>query len=93
MVVKDAAEVKLWGKTVGAIKWESDQNIGSFEYDTKFLQYQWDLSPIKMPLAKGRQVFSFPELIETKTFNGLPGLLADSLPDDYGNALVWMNLY
>ncbi len=88
MVIYDVAEVKLWGQTVGAITWNSGQNMGLFEYDTKFLQNQWDLSPIKMPLAKGRQVFSFPELTSTKTFNGLPGLLADSLPDDYGNALI-----
>ncbi len=88
MVIYDVAEVKLWGQTVGAITWNSGQNMGLFEYDSKFLQNQWDLSPIKMPLAKGGQVFSFPELTGTKTFNGLPGLLADSLPDDYGNALI-----
>ncbi len=88
MEIYDVAEVKLWGQTVGAITWNSGQNMGLFEYDSKFLQNQWDLSPIKMPLAKGRQVFSFPELTGTKTFNGLPGLLADSLPDDYGNALI-----
>ncbi len=91
------AYVKIWGELVGAIAWDSDNELASFEFDSKFRQYQWDLSPLKMPLTSGNKIFSFPELRKGKsdvydTFKGLPGLLADVLPDNYGNQLinVWL---
>ncbi len=59
-----------------------------------FLRQQWNLSPLKMPItnATGR-IFSFPELRDGLTFKGLPGLLADVLPDKYGNSLInaWLS--
>lgn len=84
-----SAYVHLWGKRVGAIAWDPEASVGSFEFEPSFLTANWELSPVKMPLggAKGR-VFSFPELKSTSTFKGLPGLLADILPDKYGNALI-----
>lgn len=89
----DFAEVKIWGELVGAVRWDSDKRLAGFEYDTKFLSKGWDLSPIKMPLKNGSRIYSFPELRQTKgenidTFKGLPGMLADSLPDKYGNQLI-----
>jgi serine/threonine-protein kinase HipA len=69
------AYVKLWGETVGAVAWNIAKN--------------WDLAPIKMPIAtSNKRIFSFPELRTVQTFRGLPGLLADVLPDDYGNQLI-----
>ena len=91
------AFVKIWGKTVGAVAWDSNKQLASFEYDSSFLALQWDLAPIKMPLKNGSRIYSFPELrikndYGVDTFKGLPGLLADSLPDNYGNQLinVWL---
>jgi serine/threonine-protein kinase HipA len=89
----DVAEVKIWGEFVGAIRWDETQQLGYFEFDEKFLRKGWELSPIKMPLANGNRIYSFPELrkgrTETEdTFKGLPGLLADALPDRYGNRLI-----
>lgn len=89
----DVAEVKIWGELVGAIRWVDEQQLGYFEYDTKFLQKGWDLSPIKMPIANGPRIYSFPELRKGRgetedTFKGLPGLLSDALPDKYGNRLI-----
>ncbi len=84
----DAAAVKLWGELVGAIQWDPKQEIDLFEYDPNFLKNTWDIAPIKMPIEKGRQIFSFSSLKHNNTFNGLPGLLSDSLPDRYGNALM-----
>ncbi len=84
----DAAAVKLWGELVGAIRWDVDRGIGLFEYDSKFQQNKWNVAPIKMPIIRGGQIFSYPDLAKTSTFNGLPGLLADALPDKYGNALI-----
>ena len=83
------AFVKIWGETVGAVAWNKETGYASFEYDPKFINTQYDLSPIKMPITNSnKRIFSFPELRETKTFKGLPGLLADVLPDDYGNELI-----
>lgn len=85
----NTATVKIWNTNVGAVAWDETTGIGSFEFEPSFLKTNWDLSPIKMPLseAKGR-IFSFSELRNEKAFRGLPGLLADVLPDKYGNALI-----
>jgi len=91
------AFVKIWGETVGAVAWNEATGVSSFEYDSKFTQLGWNLSPIKMPITQRNRIFSFPELraarnSEFDTFKGLPGLLADVLPDKYGNQLinVWL---
>jgi len=80
------AFVKIWGTTVGAVAWEEGTGLASFEYDPAFIPTGWDLAPLKMPLAQSGRIFSFPELRTSQTneldaFKGLPGLLADSLPD------------
>lgn len=93
----DVAEIRIWGKFVGAVHWDSEKQQAYFEYDSKFIDSGYELSPIKMPLSNGNRIYSFPELKKNKdegisTFKGLPGLLADSLPDKYGNQLinVWL---
>jgi serine/threonine-protein kinase HipA len=83
------AFVKIWGETIGAVAWNAETGLASFEYDSKFINTKSDLAPLKMPIANtNKRIFSFPELREVKTFKGLPGLLADVLPDDYGNQLI-----
>ncbi len=83
------AFIHIWNKTVGAIAWDENTGLGSFEYEPAFLEHNLDLAPLKMPIANARgRVFSFPELRDTATFKGLPGLVADVLPDRYGNALI-----
>jgi serine/threonine-protein kinase HipA len=88
------ADVKIWNKKVGAIAYDTDKGVGAFEFEQSFLSTNWNLSPLKMPLqqAKGR-IFVFPELKNSHTFKGMPGLLADVLPDKYGNALMnaWLS--
>ena len=89
----DVAEVKVWGELAGAVRWDAQNLLASFQYHTDFLKKGYDLSPIKMPVKNGNRIYSFPELRKAKdeqvaTFNGLPGLLADSLPDKYGNQLI-----
>lgn len=93
MVEVKTAFVKIWGQTVGAVAWDEDQGIASFEYEPKFKSNNIDLAPIKMPSKSNQSIFSFPELRPSKnseydTFKGLPGLLADVLPDKYGNQLI-----
>ncbi len=88
----DIAEVKIWGEDVGVVRWNKDTQLASFQYYKDFLSKEWDLSPIKMPINNGDRVYRFPELRTNKsgenTFNGLPGLLSDALPDKYGNQLI-----
>ena len=88
------AFINIWNKRVGAIAWNPDTALASFEFEPSFLTNKWDLSPLKMPIANAAgQVFSFPELRSTTTFKGLPGLLADVLPDKYGNNIInaWLS--
>ncbi len=79
------AEVKLWGTTIGAVVLEDNQRVATFQYDPAFVESGIEVSPLMMPL--GNQVYSFPTLAQP-SFHGLPGLLADSLPDRFGNALI-----
>jgi len=79
------AEVRLWGRRVGAVSLPDSGAIAGFQYDRDFLASGVQLAPLQMPL--GAQIFRFPGL-NLDSFRGLPGLLADSLPDRYGNALI-----
>ncbi len=79
------AEVRLWGRTIGAVSLPDGDDVAAFEYDAQFAQSGIEIAPLTMPLS--RRVYRFPELAR-ETFLGLPGLLADSLPDKFGNALI-----
>ena len=79
------AEVSLWGRAIGAVSWDATRRLGYWEYTPEFQRSQIQVAPLTMPL--GPRVFSFPALAH-ETFYGLPGLLADSLPDKFGNALI-----
>jgi serine/threonine-protein kinase HipA len=79
------AEVQLWGRTIGAVSLADGATTAAFEYVPAFLDSGIELSPLRMPLQP--RIYTFPELAP-QTFHGLPGLLADSLPDRFGNALI-----
>lgn len=79
------AKVRLWGRTIGAVALEESADVATFEYDPAFIRSGIEIAPLTMPLA--RRVYSFSALAR-ETFHGLPGLLADSLPDRFGNALI-----
>ncbi len=81
----DAAEVYLWGTPIGAVVWLPERRLASFEFFDTFLSSGIEVAPLMMPLAPG--AYEFPHLA-TETFRGLPGLLNDSLPDKYGEALI-----
>ncbi|MGB0409933.1 MAG: type II toxin-antitoxin system HipA family toxin [Opitutales bacterium] len=84
------AEIRLWGTRIAAVSHDARNGVAQFEYDREFRQSGIELSPITMPLAD--QVYRFPELAR-ESFHGLPGLLADALPDKFGNALIdaWLS--
>ena len=79
------AEVKLWGKTIAAVAIEDGAHFASFEYAPDFIHSGIQAAPIMMPLSP--EVYRFPDL-EYQSFHGLPGLLADSLPDKFGSVLI-----
>jgi serine/threonine-protein kinase HipA len=79
------AEVRLWGRTIGAVSLEEGATTAAFQYTAPFAQSGIEISPIVMPLSS--RVYQFPSLSQ-ESFHGLPGLLADSLPDRFGNALI-----
>lgn len=79
------AEVYLWGTRVGIIHQDIDKLYASFEYDADFLKSNIEISPIMMPLSS--IVYEFP-LLSGEPFFGMPGLVVDSLPDDFGNKVI-----
>lgn len=88
----DAARVSMFGIPVGTFQWDNRYGVVQFEYDRSFLGRGLEPSPLMMPVREGR-VYSFAGL-NRNTFMGLPGMLADSLPDTYGRALFdqWLSL-
>jgi len=83
------ASVNLWGSRIGAVTWVPDRNIGIFQYTPEFENSGIEVSPLQMPWQEAP--YEFPSLPD-KAFKGLPGMLADSLPDKFGSALidVWL---
>lgn len=79
------AEVRLWGRSIGAVSVEDARSTAAFQFADEFTRSGIQVSPLRMPLSD--RVYSFPGLAR-ETFHGLPGLLADSLPDRFGNALI-----
>lgn len=88
----DVAKVSLFGMPVGTFRWDARYEVAHFEYDRSFLDTGLEPSPLMMPVREGL-VYSFANL-DRGTFMGLPGLLADALPDTYGRALFdrWLAL-
>lgn len=86
MSITTLANVFIWDTPVGTVGWDSALHVAFFEYDDKFKKQNLELAPLMMPIS-GQRIYSFPGLSE-ETFQGLPGLLVDSLPDYFGNAVI-----
>lgn len=88
----DVAKVNMFGIPVGTFRWDEQYEVARFEYDNSFVGRDIEPSPLMMPVREGR-VYSFGSL-DKETYKGLPGMLADSLPDTYGRALFdkWLAL-
>lgn len=83
--MNNTAEVYLWGTRIGIIHQDISKNHATFEYDRNFAGSGIELSPLRMPLSAS--VYEFPALAG-EPFYGMPGLVADSLPDKFGNAVI-----
>ncbi len=79
------AEVRLWGSSIGAVSVKGPGEIATFEYTSAFRRSGIEVAPLMMPLDQA--VYSFPDL-PRESFHGLPGMLADALPDKFGNAVI-----
>ena len=88
----DVARVNMFGNPIGTFRWNENYGTVQFEYDNSFINKGVEPSPIMMPVRHGR-IYSFGNL-NRETYKGLPGMLADSLPDTYGQALFerWLSL-
>lgn len=84
-MVMEVITVHFKQQEIGAVSFDTQTGMGAFEYAPSFIKTGIELSPLTMPLAQ--RIYSFPEL-DFNTFKGLPGLIADSLPDDFGNAVL-----
>ena len=84
------ATVKLWGTTIGYVAMDGSERFARFEYDPEFERFGVEPAPLMMPV-QGRHIYQFPDL-HPRAFHGMPGLIADSLPDKYGQRLidVWL---
>ncbi|WP_028453042.1 type II toxin-antitoxin system HipA family toxin [Chitinilyticum aquatile] len=82
----DAIIVCYQGMDAGAAAYDPNTGLTTFEYTPRFVETGIELSPLQMPLVRGK-IYQFPAL-DPEAFKGLPGLLADSLPDDFGNAVL-----
>lgn len=88
----DVARVKMFGMNIGTFKWDDTYDMARFEYDEHFVGKGLEPSPLMMPVKQGR-IYSFGNL-NRDVFYGLPGMLADALPDTYGRALFdkWLSM-
>lgn len=80
------AAVRLWGREIGAVSVDGPAGVPAFQYTPEFARSGIQIAPVRMPLRT--EPYEFPELLRVEAFNGLPGLLADALPDRWGRALV-----
>lgn len=91
--MQNLAEVWLWDKMVGALAWDPDSANATFEYTPEWVQTGVQMSPLQMPAQlQGTRLFRFPQL-SYDTYKGLPACFADTLPDDFGNAVInaWLS--
>ena len=81
----ETARVLLWGSDIGAVTWLPDRAVAVFQYTPEFAESDIEVAPLVMPLRTAP--YEFPTL-SNESFSGLPGMLADSLPDKFGNTLI-----
>lgn len=86
--MQNLAEVWLWDKMVGALAWSPDIALATFEYTPEWISTGVQIAPLRMPShTEGARIFQFPQL-NRDTYKGLPACFADTLPDDFGNAVI-----
>jgi len=83
--MQNLAEVHLWGKLIGALAYDPDSRLSTFEYSPGWLRSETEVAPLHMPLSTRK--YQFPGLAR-ETYRGLPAVFADALPDDFGNAVI-----
>jgi len=83
--MQNLAEIHLWGKLVGALMYDPNSQLSTFEYSSEWLSRGIEISPLHMPLSQKKYQFTH---LNPETYHGLPAIFADTLPDDFGNAVI-----
>ena len=83
--MQNLAEIHLWGKQLGALSYDPATQLTTFEYTPEWINSGVEISPLHIPLSSRK--FQFPSL-NPQTYKGLPAIFADTLPDDFGNAVI-----
>ncbi len=83
--MQNLAEIHLWGKRLGALSYDPATQLTTFEYTPEWINSGVEISPLHIPLSSRK--FQFPNL-NHQTYKGLPAIFADTLPDDFGNAVI-----
>ncbi|MFA7494219.1 MAG: type II toxin-antitoxin system HipA family toxin [Proteiniphilum sp.] len=89
----NVVKVKLWGKDVGYLSWDKKVNVATFEYEPSFLEQGLDIAPLTMSVDSPHSQKQLPWTGDKdKLYQGLPPMIADSLPDKWGNSLfkAWL---
>ena len=81
----ELAEVVLWGTTIAVVRWDEQAGVADFQYTPEFQNFGIEVAPVVMPVRSAPYRFAN---LNKDTFKGLPGMLADVLPDKFGNALI-----
>jgi serine/threonine-protein kinase HipA len=81
----EVVEVRAWGNRVGAVALDQATGYYVFEYARDWQARGIELAPTTMPLGTSHYVFP---TLAVATFQRLPAMLADALPDTFGNALI-----
>ena len=83
--MENLAEVRLWGKQLGALAYEPKTGISTFEFSQQWQQLGCEIAPLRMPVSAAKYRFAG---LNPQTYRGLPPVFADTLPDDFGNAVI-----
>ncbi len=89
----NVVKIVLWGMPVGYLSWDKKAGVSVFEYDTEFLNKALDIAPLTMPINSPRSKKGIPwQGNKDKLYLGLPPMIADSLPDKWGQSLfsAWL---
>lgn len=79
--------VHLWGTEIGRLTWDERRNISYFFFSPEYFKQEYDISPILYPKNSPESRLSVKGIADDNLYQKLPPFIADSLPDEWGNAI------
>lgn len=80
-------DLQFLGKPMGKLAFNSHDGAYALEFAPEFIKSGHDLSPLKLPIGEVRGILIF-KAGDSPFTGGLPGLIADSLPDRWGERVL-----